>query len=77
MKAKKKKKLFIYTFIYLQRHVLRTAKYLDGEFPKIFNGLWLLPIFAKALSRMLDWVLNMFVTYLFYLIFQLFTYNFI
>ena len=35
-------------------------KYSDGEFAKVINSLWLLAIFAKALSGMLDWVLNVF-----------------
>ena len=44
---------------------------------KITAGVLLLDIFVKAVSGMLDWVLNMFVTYLFYLIYYLFTYYFI
>ena len=59
------------------RQVQSRVKYSDGHFAKIVNGLWLLPIFAIALSGMFDSVLNMFEIYLFYLIYQLFTYYFI
>ena len=48
----------IYTHIHI--HVQSIVKYSDGEFVKIVNDLWQLTIFAKALSGMLGWVLNVF-----------------
>ena len=51
--------------------------YLDEEFLKIVKDLWLLAIFARALSAMLGWALNMFVICLIFLIHYLFTYYFI
>ena len=56
---------FIYIFIYLQRHACSVVKYLDREFTKIVNVLWLLAI--------LFYVWN----FSFYLIYHLFSYYFI
>ena len=56
--------LYIY---YLQRHVQSIVKCFNWESAKYVNGLWLLAIFAKPLSGMLDWVLNMLLIYLFVL----------
>ena len=56
---------FIYIFIYLQRHACSVVKYLDGEFTKIVNVLWLLAI--------LFYIWN----FSFYLIYHLFSYYFI
>ena len=67
----------MWLFISLHRHFQSIFKYLDGEFAKIVNGLRLLGIFAKAFSGMPDMVPNMFVIYLFYLNYDLFTYYFI
>ena len=69
--------MFTYTFFYLQAHVQSIVNYLDEEFLKIVKDLWLLAIFAKALSAMLGWALNMFVISLIFLIHYLFTYYFI
>ena len=58
-------KCIFYTFIYLHKHVQSTVKYVNEEFAKIVNGLWLLAIFPKDLSGLPDWVLNLFLIYLF------------
>ena len=62
---------FIYMYLFTEAY---------SEYRQIFGlwiCLWLLVIFAKALSGMLGLVLNMLIIYLFYLIYHLFTYYFV